>query len=218
MKTVFLMIRHGESEGNAAKIFCGQKNVLLSDLGRQQAARTAEFLADRKVDAVYASDLSRAFDTAAIIADSHHLRVIPEPELREISGGKWEGLTTAQVMERYGEDYRNWKRDLSFGPTGGEGAVQAQTRMGRILRRLAEENPGKTLCIGTHGGILRAFAGGVMRRPSSELRSLAVAPNASVTTVEYEDGVFRLLSYGEAEYLQNERKNVKRSTETQNIF
>ena len=90
-KTTILLVRHGESMGNVLKLFTGHSGYPLSDLGHTQAARTAEYIhANYQVDAVYSSDLPRAFQTAEHIAKAFKLPVITHAGLREIYAGDWE--------------------------------------------------------------------------------------------------------------------------------
>ena len=88
--TRFIVIRHGESLGNLEERFYGHTNGGLTERGREQAHLAAEYLRDIKIDAAYASDLIRAYETGAIIALPHGLTPIPDPKLREIFAGKWE--------------------------------------------------------------------------------------------------------------------------------
>src|SRR5215470_10504262 len=105
----FLLVRHGETTWNQENRWQGQADVPLSDAGRAQARLLAQrLLVDgRQVNAIYASDLSRAFETAEILSES--LRIPPNPDSgwREMNIGIWSGLTTAEVIERHAEE---WER------------------------------------------------------------------------------------------------------------
>jgi probable phosphoglycerate mutase len=100
MPVRILLVRHGQSEWNALGRWQGQADPPLSDLGRRQAAAAAKALGT--VDAVFASDLVRAADTAAIIAGELGVGpVVIDPALRERDAGEWSGLTRAEIDERY---------------------------------------------------------------------------------------------------------------------
>ena len=93
--TRLLLVRHAATTMIEEGRFSGDTGVELSETGREQAARLAERLEPLEIDAVYSSPLSRARDTAHILAAPHRLEVVENPELREISSGHWVGLTRA---------------------------------------------------------------------------------------------------------------------------
>ena len=97
--TEIIIIRHGETEWNQTGRFQGQSDVPLSAQGRAQAAALGRNLVAEHVDAVYASDLSRAMETAAPLADRYGLDVIPDPLLRELHFGRWEGRFFNEINE-----------------------------------------------------------------------------------------------------------------------
>src|SRR2546430_15771723 len=91
--TTFYFVRHGESEGNAARVFTGQTDSPLTARGRQQAAAVADELAKVRFDRIISSDLSRTRDTAEVIAERHGLSGEVMPALREINVGDRTGKT-----------------------------------------------------------------------------------------------------------------------------
>ena len=138
--TELLLVRHGETDWNAAGRLQGHTDRPLSDYGRGQARRLAEELAGEELDAIYASDLARACETAEIVAERIHLPVVLDPELREKDWGNWEGLTST---ERLGVDLV------------GESTESHQKRMLAALGRIAAENPDGRVLVVTHGGSMR---------------------------------------------------------------
>jgi broad specificity phosphatase PhoE len=111
-----MLVRHGESEWNAQRRYQGQSDVPLSALGRRQAELIAERLAGGKIDAVYASDLARAWETARPIAEKNGLKVISEPRLRELKFGVLEGLTFDEAQAHYPEMMAAWLNDFNRPP------------------------------------------------------------------------------------------------------
>src|SRR5512142_3213101 len=103
MTTRLYLVRHGATQLTAENRFSGAVGVDLSDEGRAQAARLAARLAGDPIAAVYASPLSRALETAQIVARPHELAPAQEDGLREISHGRWEGLSRQEVEERFGD-------------------------------------------------------------------------------------------------------------------
>ena len=120
--TTFLMIRHGESEANRGRVFAGHMDAALQDRGLEQAKRTAEYIVRTYcVDAVYASDLRRAYDTGKCVAELLGLPVIADRDLREIDAGEWEGVKFDELVKRFPEDYGVWLHDIGHARcTGGE--------------------------------------------------------------------------------------------------
>lgn len=208
--TKFLIIRHGQSQANLDGVFAGHTDTPLTELGRRQAALTAEYIAthctaDRvyAADQVYASDLARAFDTAKASADRLGLPVIPEKGLREIFAGEWEGVPFSELQTNGGEPWRVWREDIGRAVCpGGESAVQLQARVVSTLDRIARENETRTVIIGTHATPIRALMCHCMGEPIEFMQKIAWVPNASVTTVLWEDGKFTLECAGYAEHLR----------------
>ncbi len=178
MTTTILLVRHGETDWNLERRVQGHSDRPLNDTGRRQAIELASALADEPVDAVYASDLVRAHETARILAERKGLGVTVIPELREKDFGTWEGLTDREILERFPE--------ARSGPWGdGETHDDMAGRVVEALRRIAESHPGGRVLVVAHGGPLRAVR--VRCRSASE----GPIGNCEVLQVEIEDGVLR---------------------------
>lgn len=192
--TTLLLIRHGQSEANLTKCFAGHLDAPLTELGRQQAECTAEFVVDTyPVDAVYGSDLLRAFGTGEAVARKAGVCAKPDPSLREIEAGQWEGVPFTQLEQAFPEDYGRWLRDIGNSrPTGGESVAELAKRIDGALRRIAEENPGKTVVIATHATPVRVTQWNLSGQPLSHMKDIPWVSNASVTELFYENGGFRL--------------------------
>jgi len=157
MKTRFIMIRHGFSVANDMRRFAGNFDVDLTETGKKQAKLCAEALKKEKIDAIYSSDLKRAYDTAVPISEALGIEIIKCPELREISAGEWEGKLFDELCEEYPEAYSTWRNDIGNAVcTGGESVKQLSARILSALCDIAKENDGKTVCITTHATPIRA--------------------------------------------------------------
>jgi 2,3-bisphosphoglycerate-dependent phosphoglycerate mutase len=135
-----MLVRHGETDWNADGRLQGQTDRPLSEFGRRQARRLAEELADDELEAIYASDLSRARETAEIVGERLGLAVALDADLREKDWGTWEGLTS---VERDRVEFV------------GETTEAHQVRVLHALRRIAEQHPGGRVLVVTHGGSMR---------------------------------------------------------------
>ena len=158
--TTILLARHGETDWNRDRRWQGHADPPLNEEGRRQAEALADELADRPLAAVYTSDLRRARETAEIVAKVHRLEVEIEPALREIHVGSWEGLTAAEVEERYPE---GWAR-FQNGERGHDGETHEDhsLRVVEAVRRIAHEHPDEEILIVSHGGSLRAVQRAVL--------------------------------------------------------
>jgi probable phosphoglycerate mutase len=144
--TTLLLARHGETDWNRELRIQGSSDIELNDLGRAQARGLAQELEHVDLDAVYASDLSRARATAEAVAASHGLDVRLDSRLRERSFGSWEGLT---------------REDVTALPEGsqhdGESDDQVRERMLEAVQAIADAHPGEQVLVVSHGGALNTL-------------------------------------------------------------
>lgn len=187
--THLLLVRHGETEWNAARRIQGHSNSALSPLGRRQALAVAERLSGMPIEALYSSDLERALETAAPLAARLGLTVQPLSELREKGYGDWEGLTEAEVIAVDAEGWRRYHvlREINYPIPGGETWQQVQTRIVASLRRILAAHPGpdETVAIVGHGASLRPAILDALDAPLPTLLRLRL-DNASLTCLEYQ--------------------------------
>lgn len=149
-----MLVRHGETEWNVQRRFQGQSDVPLSELGKLQAELIAERLAGQTIDAVYVSDLKRAWDTAIPIAEKTGLEVSSEPRLRELKFGILEGLTFEEAEEKYPKMIAAWLEDFNNTPEGGETIDQFNARIVSLLDDLIGKHDEKVVLLVGHGGSL----------------------------------------------------------------
>lgn len=148
-----LLLRHGRTAWNAQSRFQGQLDVGLDEVGASQAERAAALLARLRPDAVVSSDLVRAASTADAVARSTGLPVFRDPRLRETCMGAWQGLTLAEVVERFGSDHARWRagEDVHAGGDG-ERRTEVGERVAAALTEHAASLPdGGLLVAVTHG-------------------------------------------------------------------
>jgi broad specificity phosphatase PhoE len=154
-----LLIRHAESEWNAAGRWQGHGDPPLSERGREQAGSYASNLANSRIDVLISSDLRRAVETAAVVGGALGLEPLRDAGLRELDVGAWEGLTRSEITRRHPLDLAAFDRgDPGARPTGGETLVELETRVRAALSSLVERHFGKRLAVITHLGVIRVLA------------------------------------------------------------
>jgi broad specificity phosphatase PhoE len=181
-RTVLYLARHGETDWNVAGKWQGHTDIPLNDNGRAQARALAELLRGVTLAGVVSSDLSRARETASIVAE--HLGLgLPSVDvgLRERAFGPFEGLTSEECARIYPHEWRAWRQDL-VAPEGAEDRPNVALRVLAAIARIAENFASETApaLVVTHGGAMRsavAVATGMLPPP---------VPNGAVWTVEYE--------------------------------
>lgn len=150
--TEMWLVRHGQTDWNLKGIYQGQSDIPLNETGIMQAKALAASLAATRFDAIYSSDLMRARDTAAIIADAIGLSVQLDARLREINQGVWEGQTIADVQVKYAPDFsRNPKYIVTPRAEGAESLAQVITRMVQAANDYHDRHNGGRLLLATHG-------------------------------------------------------------------
>ena len=204
--TKLVFVRHGESESNVSGYFTGQTDVPLSPLGRRQAQELKEYLLKTyTIGAVYSSDLQRARDTVMPAAQALGLPVRLSRALREVDGGEWEEKPVEEVARDYAQDYAAWCGNIGLARcTGGESMAEVQRRGIAEAVRIAAENEGKTVLIGTHAGFLRAMQCHWQHLPLSAMKDIPWVPNASATEVDYEGSGFALVRLAECSFLHGD--------------
>ena len=202
--TRIVAVRHGETVWNAEMRMQGQLDTALSARGRWQAERVGEALADEGLEAIVASDLQRAFDTAQAIGRRSGLAVATDVALRERSFGIFQGSTYAEIDARWPAEAARWRRhDPEFGPEDGETFRAFSARAVAACARIAAAHAGRSIAIVTHGGVLdclyRAASGIALDAPRSwELG------NATINRLLYTARGFTLVGWNDAQHLEGE--------------
>lgn len=195
--TRVVAVRHGETDWNAQTRIQGQIDIGLNAIGRDQAQRLGRALADAQFDAVYASDLRRAADTARAVAERAGLPLRTEVSLRERAFGDFEGLTWAEVLQQHPEASRRWReRDASFGPPGGETLAVFYERAVGALAAIAARHRGQHIAIVTHGGVLDALYRAATRIALDAPRTWQLG-NASINRVLHGNEGFTMVGWND---------------------
>lgn len=194
--THLYLIRHGQSEANLRDCFLGHGDLPLTELGHQQAELTAQYLDTIHADAIYASDLRRAYDTACHTAQRRGMTVTADRRLREVDAGEWDFRSFTELAAAYPEAYGLWQHNIGLAVcTGGESVVALQRRIVTAVTDLAAKNQGKTLFLFLHATpirVLRAFCEGL---PPEGIQSVPWASNASVSHAVWDGGRLTMPEY-----------------------
>ncbi|MFJ9771685.1 bifunctional RNase H/acid phosphatase [Kitasatospora sp. NPDC101157] len=186
--TTFVLLRHGETPLTPEKRFSGSGGTdpELSDKGRWQAERAAEALAARgSIQAVVASPMRRTRQTAEIVAARLGLEVRYEEGLREVDFGAWEGLTFAEVQERYPDDLSAWLGSAKARPTGsGESFTTLTHRAGIARDRILARYPGKTVLVVSHVSPIKTLVRLALGAPPDSMYRMELSA-ASICAVQY---------------------------------
>lgn len=178
------LVRHGITEANYLGIYQGQADVPLSAKGRLQIAALRERLRDERFAVCYTSALARARVSAEILLEEHFCPLRSTPNLNELSYGAWEGLTRAQVRERYPDAWEEFLEDpIIHAAPGGETNADLRARVTRVLAEIADQYQDEAILIVSHGGTLRAIIAGYLNLDPSESWKLRI-DNASLSVID----------------------------------
>ena len=202
--TRIVAVRHGETDWNAGTRMQGQLDTALSARGRWQARRAAEALAHEDFDAVFASDLARAVDTAAAIVAGRPLGIVTDPGLRERSFGVFQGSTYAEIDARWPAEAARWRgHDPDFGPEGGETFRDFNHRAVAAVTAIARSQPGRSILIVSHGGVLDCLYRAAARIGLEAPRTWQLG-NAAINRLLWTAQGFALVGWSDTAHLDGE--------------
>lgn len=199
--TRIVAIRHGETDWNAGARVQGQLDIALNRTGRAQAARLADALRDEGLDAVFASDLARAADTARAFAEPLALPLTLDAGLRERAFGVFEGRTYDEIARRWPQSAQRWRaRDPDFAAAGGESLAGFQARCVAAAERIARAHAGRCVALVTHGGVLDALYRAAVRIAPGAARTWVLG-NASINRLLHSSEGFGLVGWDDRTHL-----------------
>jgi broad specificity phosphatase PhoE len=202
--TRIILVRHGETDWNAAGMFQGHGGKGLSQRGRAQARATATLLARDHADAalIARSDLQRVAETSAPAEAVLAASVLVEERLREIDVGLWTGKTRQEIAAADPDGWAAWQRGEDLARGGGETFAQLRERVWLVLGELAEKAGHATALVFTHGGPIRVAVAAALDLPLGGERRLAPVANCSLTELaRTAAGDWRLVTYNGFEHL-----------------
>jgi len=206
--TRLYLVRHGATQLTSEDRFSGAVGVELSEEGRWQAARLGERLQHEGMTALYCSPLSRTVETARIVAGPCALAIETRDGLREISHGRWEGLTRREVEARYPDEYAAWEEDpFTFAPEGGESGVAVLARALPVIREIVTRHPGARVLVVSHKATIRLVLSSLLGFDPRGYRDRLDQAPACVNVLDFRDPVrVRLMLFNDtSHYAQRPR-------------
>jgi probable phosphoglycerate mutase len=199
--TRVIAVRHGETAWNVDTRIQGQLDIGLNATGEWQARRVGQALADEAIDVIYASDLSRAWNTALEIARPLGLQVLPEPRLRERAFGSFEGMSFAEIEKTLPDQARLWReRDPEFAPEGGESLIVFRDRVTTVASELAARHAGQLVVLVAHGGVMDVLYRAATRQALQAPRTWLLR-NAAINRILWTPEGFSLVGWSDEAHL-----------------
>ena len=199
--TVTLLLRHGQTPMSVQKRYAGLTDAPLTDAGIRQAAAAAKRLAPAGIDAIVASPLQRTVRTAEEVAAVTGIPVLTDEGFRETDFGAWEGLTFAEVRERWPSEVTTWLADPSVAPPGGESFAQVSERVTVALHRVLAERGGQTVLIVSHVTPIKTLVAAALLAPPAALFRMHLDVAALCEIDWYPDGPAVLRSFNDTAHL-----------------
>lgn len=163
MTTRVYLVRHGTTVLTDEDRFAGETDVALSEIGRRDVHALGTRLEEQPIAAFYASPLQRALETARLVAQPHGMTVVPRPEFREMSHGRWETKTRAEVQKLYPDEYARWEADpFSFAPERGETGLAVTARALPALIEIVAAHPRESVLIVSHKATIRLLVSALL--------------------------------------------------------
>ena len=199
--TEIILVRHGETAWNVEEIFRGRSDIELNDTGIKQAELLAEYLGDKKIDAIYSSPLKRAAKTAATIAGYHKLDVEIAPGLTDFDYGKWQGLPLQEVKDRYKELYAKWinSPDKAKMPAG-ESLDDIRKRAIGVVDMAVARYEG-TVALVSHRVVNKVLICALLGLDNSHFWDIKM-DTCGITTFTFENGRFVLTEHNNTSFLK----------------
>ncbi|MFO7793738.1 MAG: histidine phosphatase family protein [Candidatus Nanohaloarchaea archaeon] len=157
------LCRHGETEHNDNGIVQGQMDTKINGKGKQQAKKLRDRLAEENIDKVYSSSMTRAIETAEIVAEPHDIEIEETEELKEVARAKFEGERSEDLIE---EITRSETEDYLWKPEGGESLEELKERGADFFNTIKEEHEGEQVVAISHGGTISSTLLGILEHSS----------------------------------------------------
>ncbi|GED26498.1 alpha-ribazole phosphatase [Brevibacillus agri] len=192
METIMYLVRHGETQWNQIRRIQGHSDIALNEIGMRQAELVAGRFRREKIHAVYSSDLSRARETAAKIAENFSISVGTHPTLRERCYGQWEGLTYEEIRARF--------ENQDEASCGIETFEDMQRRAVAALTELAAKHQNEAIVVVSHGGLINSFLHYVTA--GEQGTGITRIDNTGISVFRYADRRWEVLQVNDTDHLE----------------
>ncbi len=200
--TRICLVRHGETEWNAERRIQGQIDIGLNETGCRQAVSAGRWLKSANIQALYSSDLKRAWTTALAIGAEIGLAPISTPEMRERRYGVFQGLTYDEARAKHPAGYAAFEgRNADYDFENGESLRDMFARVTGKLKDIAAAHPGQNVAVVLHGGVLDVI-NRFVRGNSLETPRDFLIPNAGINWISVVGGAWHLDTWGETDHLE----------------
>ncbi|MBW2147056.1 MAG: histidine phosphatase family protein [Deltaproteobacteria bacterium] len=202
--THIYLVRHAESSWNPIKRLQGVQDPPLSVKGRQQAKRVGQRFRDIRLDAIYSSNLTRAFQTAEAIARATGLSVVVEEGLQEISFGEWEGMLIPEVdLDGYHTFLEYWVHRVKYQPVSGSESLETcRDRMVGAISRIIQRHSDGSVAVVSHGSALSLFFQYVLETPLENMWRMQ-PNNCSISLVTAKKRELKMNFYNDTCHLED---------------
>lgn len=188
--THIYLVRHGETAWNVEGRFQGQSDTPINETGRQQADALGRYLKGKNLQAIYTSDLIRALDTSRIIAAYHNVDIKPDPRLRELNFGSWEGMDYYEIQSKHPLVLTEWQENiLKTAPPGGESLEQLAKRVQVVYEHIISTDLKDEILIVAHGGVLQVLLCYALNLPFQNYWQFHLDPGSLSEIAIYPEGV-----------------------------
>ena len=199
--TATLLLRHGETPMSVQKRYAGRSDVPLTDTGVLQAAAAAKRLASAGIGVIVTSPLLRATQTAQEVAEVTGAPVVTDQGFRETDFGAWDGLTFAEVRQRWPAEVTTWLADPAVAPPGGESLVEVGARVTEALHRVLAGHQQQTILIVSHVTPIKTLVAAALLAPPAALYRMHLDVAALCEIDWYADGPAVLRSFNDTGHL-----------------
>jgi broad specificity phosphatase PhoE len=195
--TKVILIRHGQTNWNLRKKYCGFTDLCLNMRGKKQAEKLRLRLKNELVHKVYSSDRRRAFQTAKIIFKGAGIEKVGD--LREMSFGIFEGLSYKEILRKHPLLYKKWlKRPFNVTIPNGENPLDFKKRIMRAFRKITLHNKGKTVAVVCHGGTISVILNHSLKSNDFWKR---IPASASLNIIEYKNSKVKIKLFNDTSHL-----------------
>ena len=199
--TVTALLRHGQTPMSVQKRYAGRTDAPLTEVGVQQAAAAAKRLASAGLGVIVTSPLLRTVQTAQAVAAVTGAAVVTDDGFRETDFGAWEGLTFAEVRERWPAEISAWLADPDVAPPGGESFTDVSARVTEALDRVLAARAGQTVLIVSHVTPIKMLVAAALLAPPAALYRMHLDVAALCEIDWYADGPAVLRSFNDTSHL-----------------